>query len=85
VTEDEKLAEVVRTALFAADGAYLERTEMGGVPAVALRSAVLAAFECALGNRLITITDPESWPTWAVVDPPYDPDRNVLNDTEGKS
>lgn len=65
------LDDVLRPATMAAHGAFLDHRD--GVNADRVRVAVRAAFECALGNGLIQITDPAGWPKWLSLDPPYVP------------
>ena len=69
-----RLDDVLRTATMAADSAFLDGLRTNQITnAQLIRAAVRAAFECALGNSLIEITDPETWPTYVAIDPPYKP------------
>lgn len=67
------LDDVVRAGVLAGGPAYLELPNALGVDRV--RAAVRAAFECAIGNHLIEITDPASWPAYLAIDPPYSVER----------
>jgi hypothetical protein len=67
------LAPVLRSVMFAADSAAIDATAQGVTPHQVTTAAVHAAFECALGNGLIQITDPATWPEYYAIDPPYDP------------
>lgn len=64
--------DVIRNAMFAADTAAINTN---GTGAAKTRAAVTEAFKLALGNGLITITDPDTWPDYVALDPPYDPTR----------
>lgn len=66
---DELLAEVLRSAMFAADDAVMA----GGFRTRAdqTRAAVTAAFRLALGNGLIRIVPRDEWPEYIALDPPY--------------
>lgn len=65
------LDDVLRTATFAADSAFLDHQD--ATHAARVRAAVRAAFECAIGNGLIEITDPAGWPQYVSIDAPYKP------------
>lgn len=64
-----ELDDVLRAATIAADGAFIDHRD--GTNSGRVRVAVRAAFECAIGNGLIQITDPAGWPPYLSIDPPY--------------
>lgn len=64
--------DLTQTALFAADGAAMDARQEGATYAEVTRRSVARAIECLIGNGMIVVTDPESWPEWRKVDPPYD-------------
>jgi hypothetical protein len=82
ISGDDSVAKVLRAAGFAAQSAYLDAAQHGQTGATCTSKAVEAAFECALGNGLIEITDPQTWPKWWSVDPPYDPEVARLTDVK---
>ena len=68
------LEDLLRLILHAAHSASINAKMSGDqIPASITRKAVTAAFECALGNGLISITPEDEWPEWIAVDPPYEP------------
>jgi hypothetical protein len=67
----DNLDAVLRPATMAADSAFLDHRD--DTNAARVRVAVRAAFECAIGNGMIQITDPAGWPKFFSIDPPYEP------------
>ena len=64
----DPMQDVIRHATFAADVVASEPHATG---AARTRAIVARALEMCLGNGLIEVTDPGTWPEWIVMDPPY--------------
>jgi hypothetical protein len=64
-----ELDDVLRAAKMAADSAFIDHRD--GTNSDRVRVALRAAFECAIGNGLIQITDQAGWPPYLSIDPPY--------------
>jgi hypothetical protein len=69
MTDHETLAELVRNACFAAD-----RTAMlpWRTDAARTKAIIQEALMLLIGNRLITVVSRDTWPSYIVLDPPYD-------------
>jgi hypothetical protein len=64
----ETMDSIVQNAAFAADNAVIG---FEGTGAAKTRAAVIRAVEFLIGNGLVAVVDPEYWPTWLKMDPPY--------------
>lgn len=73
---DKHLEQVIQSACFAADSAFIDAQQAGGPAVDWVRAAIVAAFEFAAGNRLIEVTDQKTWPEYLAMSPPYDPDAD---------
>ena len=70
--EQSPLDRLLHMCMFAADRAAIEASrDPQTTPHMMTTAAVRAALELAVGNRLITITPLDDWPTYVSLDPPF--------------
>lgn len=61
--------EVLRTATLGADNVAMS---FKGIEADRTRAIIKRALEVLEYNKMITFTDPETWPEWMILDPEID-------------